>query len=547
MLSQLLNQMDEYLSNRPFKRRWWSKGWKSYMSIHPPLSKEAPLWKRSIEELRSLRLFDLTPEELSRIIEAYWKMPRWRRWFSYFGMNKKIDVWNYYQRCAAYQAVRPDHLEPSSVSSENKSFFNELALCLYQANVKLETYLEQRCRDPKWIEEHYSEEIESYKQRLKDTFITKLHKSLKKIKAEDEPDTLKKQAEQDYQQVEALMLDYYRQRLNNSYLYQENLIHKNAAEVIQDEEWVVIEDEVLEESLEPDRESVMVVAPSSSQTAPSSSPLLAPREIPQIDISSLRDATEWIKKQRPCLNSLIEKGSLQEVEDLLQASFDKIKALTELHVRCCETQLFEIKRKPKDYGIFLKYIDDLQKELKPLLQRGMLLFHPDHVISSTSSQAMRDLICRYSQSYIEQNRYYLNKFKNYPLRIEEFYKHSQTGFHRKYSAEWLDIIRRIEKLRKINEDLEQSLKEFDNKLNKFATQIAKNKEKLKEIEATQLQDQEKLKEIEATQLQDQEKLKEIEAKLDKLLTLSTQQSASNSSRSDENTSASSYNTGFFKP
>ncbi len=52
MLSQLLNQMDAYLSNRPFKRRCWSKRWKSYMTIHPPLSKEAPLWKRSLIETK---------------------------------------------------------------------------------------------------------------------------------------------------------------------------------------------------------------------------------------------------------------------------------------------------------------------------------------------------------------------------------------------------------------------------------------------------------------------------------------------------------------
>src|SRR5579862_5532867 len=104
--------MDEYLSNKPFKRRWWSRRWIVHIALQPPLSKDYPLWKRSKEELRLLRLFDLSPEELGRRIERYWQKPRWRRWFASFGMNKKIDVWNYYQRCLAYQAVRAHKSEP---------------------------------------------------------------------------------------------------------------------------------------------------------------------------------------------------------------------------------------------------------------------------------------------------------------------------------------------------------------------------------------------------------------------------------------------------
>ncbi|WP_010598054.1 hypothetical protein [Rickettsiella massiliensis] len=311
MLSQLLNQMDAYLSNRPFKRRWWSKRWKSYMTIHPPLSEEAPLWKRNLDELRSLRLFDLTPEELGRTIECYWKMPRWRRWFSYFGMNKKIDVWNYYQRCLAYQAVRPDHLEQASVvmPSAHTSFFNKLALCLYQYHVRFETYLEKYLHHPQWTEQHFLEEIKAHLPQLDKIFLTKLSKYLKNIEKEGERFALKQQAEQEYQQVKVIMFRYYHQRLTNffSQPLPGNLIPERANEVIQDEEWEDLEKDVLEPNLESDRAYVMVVVPDSSQPVSSSSPLPVPREEHKNEINSLGEATERIKEQRQCLESLVKK------------------------------------------------------------------------------------------------------------------------------------------------------------------------------------------------------------------------------------------------
>ncbi|WP_010598960.1 hypothetical protein [Rickettsiella massiliensis] len=528
MLSQLLNQMDEYLSNRPFKRRWWSRSWKSYLKIHPPLSEEAPLWKRSLDELHSLRLFDLSPEELGRKIEHYWKKPRWRRWFSYFGMNKKIDVWNYYQRCLAYQAVRPDHLEQASVvmPSAYTSFFKELALCLYQVNAKFETYIEKR--NPRWLETHYSEEINAYTQRLKETFLTKLRQSLKKMKIEGEEHgfILKQQAEQEYQQVEALMLRYYHQRLN--YFFSQslpgNLIPERVNEVIQDEEWVDLEDEVLEENLEPGRAYVMVVAPGSSQTASSSSPLPVPREVHPTEIHSLHGAKEWIKNQRQCLNSLIAEGSLQKVDALLQTSFNEIKTITDLYLEYCDAVLSDIEEKQEDYGIFLKYLNNLQCQLKPLLQGGMLLFHPDHMMSLTPSQAMWELIGRYSQCYIDQYRYYLGKFENYRLRIEDLSLLEQQKLQRQpFSSEWSDLGQHVQELSQSIEELKQSLKEFTKQLREIEAKRAQDKEaweaKLKEDQAQRASDKEeaeaKLKEVQAQRARDKEeseaKLKEVQA------------------------------------
>ncbi len=483
MLSQLLNQMDEYLSNKPFKRRWWFRRWVVHMTIQPPLSRDYPLWKRSKDELRLLRLFNLSPEELGRKIERYWKKPFWRRWFASFGMNKKIDVWNYYQRCLAYRAVRPDKLEQRSliVTSENRLPLNELGLVLHQFNVKFETYLEKRCRNPKWIEKHFLEEIKAYKQKLKKTFLTKLNKSLNQIKTGGDPLALKQQAEQEYRQVEVFMLRYYHQWLNDFFSRpQPTPVPEIGTDVPQEKNRV-----------NPER---AIMISNYSQAVSSSFQSRLPREVnPQHEIPSLHGAKEWIQTQRERLKLLLEEGSLQKVEELLKTSLNEIKAITESYLDSYEATLSAIRDQPEIYGVFLGYLDDLQCRLKPLLQGGILLFHPDHVMNLTHSQTMKELITRYSQTYLEQSRCYLGRFKNYHLRIEGFYQHSQQELQRKQSRrDRSDLARRIRELDQSVKDLEQSFKEFCEKLNEFEARRSEEKEameaQLKESENKRMQD-----------------------------------------------------------
>ena len=425
------------------------------MTIQPPLSKDYPLWKRSQDELRLLRLFDLSPEELGRKIERYWKKPFWRRWFASFGMNKKIDVWNYYQHCLAYQAVRPDKLEQESLAfaSNSSPLLNELSLVLHQFNVKFETYLEKRCRNPKWIEKHFLEEIKAYKQQLKKTFLTKLNKSLKQIKTGGDRLALKQQAEQEYQQVETLMSRYYHQWSNNffSRLSQPNFVPEMGIDTAQKKNRVNPEHGI--------------VVSNYSQTVSSPSQSIPPRVVNhQTGIPSLNDAKEWIQTQRHCLNSLIEEGSLSKVETLLQTSLYEIKEVTEFNLKSCDTLFTSIQGKHENYDSFLEHLDHLQRRLKPLLQGGMLLFHPDHISNLTHSQEMWELITRYSQSYLEQSRCYIDKFKNYYLRIEKLYQHSQNELQRQESLRASNLTRRIQELGKSVKNLEQSFKELDKQL-----------------------------------------------------------------------------------
>ncbi|HEY2566949.1 MAG TPA: hypothetical protein VGH95_04505 [Candidatus Aquirickettsiella sp.] len=503
-MSQLLNQMDNYLSNKPFKRRWWSKRWIAHMTIQPPISKNYPLWKRSKDELRFLRLFDLSPEALRLKIERYWKKPRWRRWFASFGMNKKIDVWNYYQRCLAYQTVRPDKLEQEGfITNASKPLLEDLASVLYQSNIKFEAYLEKHCRNPKWIEKHFSKEIKAYKQKIKKIFSSKLNKSLQQIKTEGDRFILKQQAEQEFQQVEGFMFHYHSLWLNS--LFPRIIPSNGRVEVGVD----AIQNKSLSQNTElslADNNYLPVIYPSSS----------IPRTtIYQTDIS-LHRSKEWIREQREQLKLLLKEGSLQKVEELLQTGLNDIKKITERHLGFCDMMLSDDQDKKEGYRKFLNYLDNLQRQLKPLLQGGMLLFHPDHVLNLTHTQAMKGLITRYSQAYLEQSRGYLDSLKNYHLQIKDFYHQSHQKFQKhQLSPEWTDLAQRVQELSQSIKELKQSFKDFAKKLNEVEAQREQDKAEIrKELETNRAEIRE---EFETKRSQDKaetnEKLKEIEAEV----------------------------------
>jgi uncharacterized protein YoxC len=155
------------------------------------------------------------------------------------------------------------------------------------------------------------------------------------------------------------------------------------------------------------------------------------------------------------------------VEALLQTSLDEIKEITEFYLGSCETRMYHIQGKHEAYDGFSKHLNKLQCRLKALLQGGMLLFHPDHAMSLTHSQVMWALLTRYSQSYLEQSRCYLDRFKNCHLRLEALYQHSQQELQRQQSlGDWSDLAHSIQELGESLKDLEESLIELDKKLTK---------------------------------------------------------------------------------
>ena len=407
MCHQVLNQMDEYLSKKPFVRpHWWSRRWIVYITIQPPITESHPLWNRSKDELQLLRLFNLSPEELGRKIEHYWKKPRWRRWFASFGMNKKIDVWNYYQRCLAYKAIARNQSETELklvIASEKKSILEKLGLALHQSNVKFEMYLEKHCRHPKWVEKSFLEETKRYQQQQKKKFSIKLDKYLKQLESNGERTTLKQQAEQEYQQVEALMFNYYQ-------------LHFNALRRLQHSE----NKKSQKKEKNTDRRIEIYQG---SLSIPSSSRASFSRAILQNEIGSLDKSKEWIQAQRQRLKAaLIQKDSPEAIEKLLQNSLTAIKNIIEPQLNHCELIISSIEGDHNAYDSFLADLGSLQNQLKPLLQEGLRLFHPDHMMSLSHSEKVWTLITHYSQIYIEQSRFYLECLKNYYQHIGDLYK-----------------------------------------------------------------------------------------------------------------------------
>ncbi|MCH9636563.1 MAG: hypothetical protein K0U16_01230, partial [Gammaproteobacteria bacterium] len=489
---QVLNQMDGYLSKKPFVRpHWWSRRWIVYMTIQPPLTETHPLWKRNQDELRLLRLFNVSPEELGRKIERYWKKPRWRRWFASFGMNKKIDVWNYYQRCLAYKEISQNN--PRSelklvTVDERKPILEKLGLALHQSNVKFEAYLEKHCRHSKWVEKFFLSETKRHQQRLKKSFLAKLDNYLKQLASEGERTTLRQQAEQEYQQVEAFMFHY-------------NRLHFNALCRVQRPEVKKANQEKEENT---DRR--VEVYNGSPFVSPSSRSFHRSVAL-QNEMRSLDGSKKWLQSQKQSLNTLIQKDSPEEIEKLLQSSLNEIKNITEPQLDYCETIILRIEGDYKAYDSFLEYLERLQNQLKPLLKGGLHLFHPDHVMNLTHSQKIWSLITHYSQAYIEQSRFYLECLRNYHQRIEKLYnQHLQKQMVLQERAELKVQIKKLQQsLIELDKKLEQDRQKFWEKMyvesEQFKATLAEDRAKFK---ATLAEDSAKFK---ATLAEDSAKFK----------------------------------------
>ncbi|EDP46212.1 hypothetical protein RICGR_1337 [Rickettsiella grylli] len=462
----MLNQMGGYLSKKPFLRaHWWSSRWIAYMTIHPPLTETDPLWKRSKNELRLLRLFNVRPEELGRKIERYWKKPRWRRWLASFGMKKKIDVWNYYQRCLAYQAVCLSRGEQERrVMGESNTLFNELGFVLSQFNAQFENDLEKRCRNPQWVEKHFLKAMNVYKQRLKETFLRKLTELLTPIQKEADRAALKQVAEEEYQHVEAFMLNYYLHWLSER-------LYRAAFHLVSEKGIDVTEEVVL---------SPEARVRNDPQPLCSSSLSTRPRKLYYAGITSLHNVKEWIQHQRQRLTALMEENAIEEVERLLQSSLHEIKTVAQFYLDDCERLFATIQGKFEVYDVFLEYLNNLQNRLKPLLQGGMRLFHPDHVLNVAHSQAMRELITRYSQFYLEESRAYVERFKKYHERMKGFYEYSQQAFQDEFSQSWSYLSAWVDELEVAVKELEQSYKEFAVKLKEFDAKCTQDRAEFKQ-------------------------------------------------------------------
>jgi hypothetical protein len=353
-------------------------------------------------------------------------------------MNKKIDVWNYYQRCLAYKEVRNNPIVEQSlvIANDGQRILDDLASVLHKSNVKFEFYLEKKCRDLNWVEKHFSEEVKCYQKRMEKTFFLKLSNHLTRLGTEGEQLLVKKKAEKEYQEVEALMFHYYQLWHFNSFL---RIRHPEVGiDALNDRE------------INENQESRVAVY-TGSQIASSSSRALHRRVVLQNGIGSLDKAKEWIQIQRQRLKSLIEEDSPQKVNELLQESMNDIKDIIEPHLECCENIVLNLKDNNDAYETSLKVLGDLQNRLKPLLQGGLRLFHPDHITGLNHSEEIWRLITQYSQTYLEKSRSYLGKLQSYQQRLHTYHEQYLLEQEKKLTLSELET--RIDKLRESQQEM----------------------------------------------------------------------------------------------
>jgi hypothetical protein len=165
MLTMLLESMGHRLAKKPFEWMswWWSVRWGDFISIDPQLTKENPLWslERDDNSLKSIRLFELYPDELQAEIARYWEKSFWRQWLSrlFTPIESKITIWSYYQRCLSFREVQrqnPQIDQRLIIYTPEQSLVSVLVKGLNKDNLAFENYLEKNTGNLRWMQNNFN-------------------------------------------------------------------------------------------------------------------------------------------------------------------------------------------------------------------------------------------------------------------------------------------------------------------------------------------------------------------------------------------------------
>jgi hypothetical protein len=211
-LQIILRAKEKQLASKASQRIvWWSgRRWYSVISIIPELTEEQPLWRRSDESLVSVRLFGLTPEQLQEEIQHYWEKPRWQQWLlkQFTFINKKIEIWFYYQKCLAFREIRySKEMEFDKLNSSAQWVLAELEKWLSQQEIAVENHLDKRCWDLSWTQRYFANVVSNVNYQ-KINFLKKLAVWLEQV-VEDERKEVEVLVKANYEKIVKKLSKYH--------------------------------------------------------------------------------------------------------------------------------------------------------------------------------------------------------------------------------------------------------------------------------------------------------------------------------------------------
>ena len=468
MLTMLLQTIGQRLSHKPFEWMswWWGLRWGAFISIHPQLTEETPLWSRDDSSLKDVQLFKLPPNELQAEINRYWEKPFWRRWLSrlFTSIESKIVVWSYYQQCLSFRDVRkryPVIEQQLMIYEPEQKLVSVLVAALNRENLALEQHLEKYSGNQKWIQKNFSSLLMQHENKRQHSFLKLMKKHLRELPPECDQDLVRRKLEKEYQELEKMLRAYLRG------WYQPTVDEESTQSV--------------EEN--PNRDLVYV------------GPALATEGTVNLSFESDPSCStiyinEWVSLKRQTIEKMLQEESpdYEAMQLLLEQSLQSLRLLIELPLQNYQTLVNEARWKRVNAKEAVQQSEVLHTQLIGFFRQSALLFHPDKSFGNEHLKLIKTEL-----------------FKKFQLFVDNTLENLSQGLQRlkRCIPKWeLDLDR-------IREEAECERKEFRAWLEQFEQKHTKIKVEQAEIKVEQA-------EIKAKQANMQEKLTWIEKKLEQL-------------------------------
>ncbi len=461
----LIEGIGKQLTHKPFEWMswWWGVKWGAFIDIHPPLSKENPLWQREDSNLENVQLFGLPPNELQEEIAMYWEKPFWRRWLlSFFtAIDSKIVIWSYYKRCLSFRMIHKENpaLEQRlMVYDPEKQLLNQLINKLKQDNRILENRLERYSGNTQWIKKNLSLLLAKHEKKRQQFFSRLLNKHLKALPVEYNQKSIRKKLEEEYQELEKMLRKY----VENSY----NQVNK--------------QESVLSIEENPNR-ALVYVGP-----AEVSEETVTARSV--MDLScSVYEVNNWVSSIRKAIEDMLKEDppSYEAIQSLLRESFLNLQVLIQPQLNNYQDLVNEarINGVHPDEGIkWLKFLETRLSTLTSFFRNSVLLFHPDKSYGDENIRLIKTELFKEFRQFTESS---LEKFNKGLKMLKRCIPQWEIDFNKM--------------LEEIEHDRREFREWFDQKCAGIEVRQAETEAKLAETEAKRVEMETENAEIKARQ------------------------------------------------
>jgi hypothetical protein len=463
MLYNIIKIKKEQLEQQ-FNRRvtWWPrKRWHDVIAI-PSELEGASLLTCDINNLSSVKLFNLTPEKLQVNLQAYWKKPAWRRWLQrcFSSINQQLEIWSYYQQCLALRKIQDAYLTeqnlPTVIPSVAFKLQETLANFFTTINSQFEVYLSKQ--STQWFTQQFEEELTRYEQRRRNQFFQCEEQLEEQLKMEpSEKTSLKHEIKEDYDKVEKIMRAYLAMWGQGMYL-----LPPIAADMLL---------------------SVVQAAGTSTSTEKASSEALKRKNGNGLSSVSSLDALyggikDWVKTSKEELSYILQDETAAQTDTLPNFFEEKLTVFTNEFINKLLQQSTDTTKQDE------KYKQALLKTIGKVYKQASLFFHPDtnrdlinlHTDRKLVDSCWSTIFNSFRQCCIASQEKLTNKYgysKKDIATCFEFIKLKQE-----FKKKSKEVREAIQQLKKKEEKLEEKMEKYEENMEKFKENVAPMEKKI---------------------------------------------------------------------